>query len=67
MVAGFNALSFGSAASSIGNTPFAKLIWGNGSTSMIIDGDWLCCNLVNGLRVQKQENARTFLRDSTIN
>jgi hypothetical protein len=27
----------------------------------------LCCNLVNGLRVQKQENARTFLRDSTIN
>jgi hypothetical protein len=34
---------------------------------MIIDGDWLCCNLVNGLRVQKQENAQTFLRDSTIN
>jgi hypothetical protein len=34
---------------------------------MIIDGDRLCCNLVNGLRVQKQENARTFLRDSTIN
>ena len=22
---------------------------------MIIDGDRLCCNLVNGLRVQKQE------------
>jgi hypothetical protein len=34
---------------------------------MIIDGDWLCCNLVNGLRVKKHKNSQTVLRDSTIN
>jgi len=72
MVTNFNALSFGLAASSIGNTPFGKLMalaWTSLGEwlDIDIDGDQLCCNRVNGLRVQKQENARTFLRDSTIN
>jgi hypothetical protein len=46
------------------------LAWTSLGERLDIDEYWrrsVCYNLVNGLRVQKQENARTFLRDSTIN
>ena len=76
MVANLNALSFGSAASSTSKNMPVGIPMASARVPAVelfdVVGYWwrsivLYSNLVNGLRVQKQENARTFLHDSTIN